>query len=307
VLALLTAVVLGTMGQSAPPPAILMTSVRTGDTEVVIADPRFGDIVNVTRSPASQDRYPMWSPDGRDIVFTSDRRLHETFDLYRIRVGGTTVRTLTKVKPGGTCYFPTWSGGLIYFGFDPGDGTPAVIARVPANGGDMHIVGPGRDPAISPDGRTVAFTDRLERGYVVFLMPAQGGPRRQLTAHQNEIGAVTPTWSPDGTRILYSDQVGEGLELFVVDVRTGVSRQLTRLEAFATSPSWSPDQSLISFRVTDEAYWRRADARTYAYQEKRADKRPLWTMKADGSDAHVVETLRFVGAIDGSRGAWRPR
>ncbi len=43
----------------------LVTSVRTGDTEVFIADPVTGDLFNVTRSPASEDRYPCWSPNGK--------------------------------------------------------------------------------------------------------------------------------------------------------------------------------------------------------------------------------------------------
>ena len=43
---------------------LLVTSVRTGDTEVFVADPTTGDMFNVTRSPKSEDRYPCWSPDG---------------------------------------------------------------------------------------------------------------------------------------------------------------------------------------------------------------------------------------------------
>lgn len=43
----------------------LVTSVRTGDTEVFIADPDTGDLTNVSRSPGSEDRYPCWSPDGK--------------------------------------------------------------------------------------------------------------------------------------------------------------------------------------------------------------------------------------------------
>ena len=52
---------------------LLVTTVRTGDTEVFIADPTTGDLFNVTRSPLSEDRYPCWSPDAREIVFMSDR------------------------------------------------------------------------------------------------------------------------------------------------------------------------------------------------------------------------------------------
>ena len=46
---------------------LLVTSVLTGDTEVFIADPTTGDMVNVSRSHKSEDRYPCWSPDGKQI------------------------------------------------------------------------------------------------------------------------------------------------------------------------------------------------------------------------------------------------
>jgi Tol biopolymer transport system component len=53
---------------------LLVTSLRTGDTEVFIADPVSGDLFNVSRSPASEDRYPCWSPDARRVCFVSDRK-----------------------------------------------------------------------------------------------------------------------------------------------------------------------------------------------------------------------------------------
>ena len=52
---------------------LLVTSVRTGDTEVFIADLTTGDLFNVSRSLKSEDRYPCWSPDGKQICFMSDR------------------------------------------------------------------------------------------------------------------------------------------------------------------------------------------------------------------------------------------
>ena len=32
----------------------------------------------------------------------------------------------------------------------------------------------------------------------------------------------------------------------------------------------------------------------------------IWLVRPDGSDAHVIECLRFQCAIDGSRASWRP-
>jgi Tol biopolymer transport system component len=49
----------------------LVTSIRTGDTEVFLVDPYLGDAKNLTRSPESEDRYPCWSPAGKTIAFTT--------------------------------------------------------------------------------------------------------------------------------------------------------------------------------------------------------------------------------------------
>ncbi len=46
-------------GGEFPGHKLLITSVRTGDTEIFLVDPFYGDWTNLTRSPASQERYPM--------------------------------------------------------------------------------------------------------------------------------------------------------------------------------------------------------------------------------------------------------
>jgi TolB protein len=285
---------------------ILITSVRTGDTEIFVVDPYFADSINLTRAPSSQERYPMWSPDGTKIVFTSDRAGQDTYNLYVMDADGKDVKALTHVKPHADCYFPTWAGNLIYFGYDAGDGSEAVVGRINPDGSGFAVIGPGRDPAISPDGKAIAFTQKVGKGFPVFVMDADGKNVRQLTTHEDEIGAVTPTWSPDGSKILYSDQVGEALELFVMDRDGKNQTQLTHLGQIASSPAWSPDMKDITFRVTDYPYWRYPDAKEYVYKEKKPDKRPVWVMNADGSNPHILEALHFNIALDGSRAVWKP-
>src|SRR5262249_2716269 len=84
---------------------LLVTSVRTGDTEIFIADPVTGDLTNVSRSPNSEDRYPCWSPDGKRIAFTSDRG-GGPINLYVMDAGGGGVQRL--LASPGVCYMPSW-------------------------------------------------------------------------------------------------------------------------------------------------------------------------------------------------------
>src|SRR5439155_1843633 len=61
-------------------------------------------------------------------------------------------------------------------------------------------------PALSPDGRFVAFTSREEHHPEVYCMPAAGGPAARLTF----LGATATVrgWTPDG-RILFTSEAGQ--------------------------------------------------------------------------------------------------
>ena len=302
-----------TNAQPSPPNTrLLTTSIRTGNTEVFWINPATGDAFNITKAPASEERYPVWSPDGKQVVFTSNRSgatLAGTYNLYIANADGTHVRQLTAQPPPVVFYFPSWTadGRHIWFSLADDVKGKAVIGYVTPDGKEYKEVANGRDGAISPDGQTVAFTKQVGKGYCLFAMDADGKNVRQLTQHEDEIGAVAPTWSFDGKQILYSDQVGDALELFIYELATKQSRQLTTLGKISSSGAWSPDGKWVTFRVTGDAYWRNATARDKAYQDKQPDKRPVWMVSiAPGSTPFLLEPLRYHCAIDGSRAAWYP-
>ena len=297
---------------SVPNTRLLTTSIRTGNTEVFWINPATGDAFNITKAPNSEERYPVWSPDGKRVAFTSNRAGATpagTYNLYIANADGTNVRQLTTQAPPAVYYFPSWTadGSQIWFSLADDAKGKAVIGYVSPDGKDYKEVANGRDGAISPDGKTVAFTKQVGKGYCLFAMDADGKNVRQLSQHEDEIGAVAPTWSFDGRQILYSDQVGDALELFIYDLATKQSRQLTSLGKISSSGAWSPDGKWVTFRVTGDAYWRNATARDKAYQDKQPDKRPVWMVStAPGSMPFLLEPLRYHCAIDGSRAAWVP-
>jgi TolB protein len=286
---------------------LLTTSIRTGDTEVFIIDPVTGDAFNVTKAPDSEERYPIWMPDGKRVVFTSNRDDVKTFNLYIANADGTSVKRLTNETGGAVYYFPSVQadGQKIWFSMAKDD--KAIIGYVSTDGKEYKEVADGRDGAISPNGKHVAFTKKLSKGFPVSMMDADGKNQKQITTHEDEIGAVAPTWSTDGKKLLYADQVDEFLEVFSCDADGNNQKQLTNLKKISSSAAWSPDGRFITFRVTDFAYWRDSKTQSKTYQEKLGDKRPVYIMKADGSDVQLLETLHYHCAMDGSRAAWKPK
>ncbi len=283
----------------------LVTSVRTGDTEVFIADPATGDMFNVSRSPSSEDRYPCWSPDARQICFMSDRE--GATNLWICQVDGSGLRRLNRTPA--VCYMPSWRqtprGERIVFGKH---GERPEMASIRPDGTEEEILGEGHDPALSPDGRFICYTGHRDGGVTVFVMNHDGAGKRQVVQQVSPVGATFPNWSPDSQQLVYSFPVGDALELFIINLDGTGQRQLTHFggHSVCTPSDWSPDGQWISFRRTDERYWSNRERMLKVYAEKPADKRPVWVIRPDGTGAAVVEPLRFQMAIDGSRAAWKP-
>lgn len=286
---------------------LLTTSIRPGDTEVFIFDPVTADALNVTKAPSSEERYPIWMPDGKQVVFTSNREDEKTFNLYIANADGSQVRKLTHETGGAVYYFPSVQedGRRIWFSITKEEKT--MIGYVSPDGKEYREVANGRDGTISPDGKWIAFTQNTGKGFPLFLMKSDGTDVKQITQHIDEIGAVAPAWSPDGKRILYADQVGDFLEIFICDRDGQNVKQLTRLNKISSSAAWSPDGKYITFRVTDDAYWRNTQTRVKAYEEKTGDKRPVYIMRSDGTDVQIIEALHYQCGIDGSRPMWKPK
>jgi tricorn protease len=89
-----------------------------------------------------------------------------------------------------------------------------VATRLTTHAGEEGL------PAISPDGKTVAFIATYEGPTEVYTMPIAGGPPRRRTFGAGLVSCVG--WTPDG-RLLYSTDAHSGLpdlQLVVLDLRT---------------------------------------------------------------------------------------
>jgi Tol biopolymer transport system component len=79
----------------------------------------------------------------------------------------------------------------------------------------------------------------------IFDMPSGRVRHRVEVAQVDQI--FSPTWSPDGGRIAFSGMKGGVTDIYVIDLATGEVMPLTNDAYSDLQPSWSPDGSEIAF------------------------------------------------------------
>jgi TolB protein len=214
--------------------SILFTRNQSGNNDIFVQD-RFGQVRNLTNHPAS-DEWARWSPDGKQIVFGSNRD-NGVFQIFVMNADGT--GTPTQVTyPTVLSRFASWSpdGKRLVFrhGIDinvmnaDGAGAPVPLTQELAPSFAQM-------PVWSPDGRHIAFMSFREGYCSVFLMTADGNNQTNLTPKDpadanNTWCSRAPSWSTDGREIYFMSlrpSTGGVTEIFVMNMDGSDLRQLT--------------------------------------------------------------------------------
>jgi Tol biopolymer transport system component len=232
------------------------------------------------RGPATpavvRDGAPHWSPDGREIVFFSERQNGKA-DLFVMSADGTGRRAVMET-PDVDEGAPSWSPDGQRLAFDSDRHGNFEIFTVGVDGRDLRRLTshPARDlaPAWSPDGTRIAFMSNRDTpgGFDVYVMNADGtGVERLTTAGSSWF----PQFSPDGRSIAMHVH----RDVHVLDLETRELRRLTTDPDNGMYPTWSADGRL-------------------AFMSWRAGRTEIFTMDVHGSNQTRLVSLPPGGAID---------
>lgn len=259
---------------------IAYVSSQTGNKEIVIMDWDGHNLLQLTRN-GSINLNPDFSPDGREILFTSYKRRNP--DLYKRALSNTVEVPVSSRK--GLNITGTWSpdGSRIALALSK-DGN-AEIYTLARDGSHpirlTHSEAIEVSPVWSPDGTRIAFvSDRLGKPQI-FVMNSDGKNVRRLTT----AGAynVNPRWSPKGDKIAYARMQSGGFQIYTINADGTGDTQLTS-SGSNENPAWSPDGRFIAFsskRSGEAIYVMRGDGsgQTRVSRGKGSATQPAWSTR----------------------------
>ncbi|MHB8484518.1 MAG: S41 family peptidase [Candidatus Acidiferrales bacterium] len=202
---------------------------------------------------SAKDLWPMWSADGRELYYASDRSGAQ--NIWAQPVGGK-AREVTQFKAGRVLWPAISNDGRTivferHFGIwklDTGTGRVNEVAitrrGIPAGPAVEHLrlTDHIRDLALSPDGKKVAF---VAHGEVFAASAKDGGDAMRVTYTPGEESEVR--WAPDSRRLVYvSDRDGVP-HLFLYDFATSKETRLTHDSGADAAPRFSADGKMLAF------------------------------------------------------------
>jgi Tol biopolymer transport system component/DNA-binding SARP family transcriptional activator len=203
---------------------------------------------------ANLNTSPVWMPDGRSLLFVSDR--DGTRDIYRIALGRSggpvelPVRLTTGLQPhtidisrdGRVVTYASYTDYANIWSLPIPNGTPVSAAGAqPMTVGHQSIEG----MAISPDGRWLAFDSDRGGAQAIYRMLLPSGEPEPLSVDSGD--DFMPSWSPDGREIAYYGFREGRRRLFVMSVNGESPSRVVPDSDNQRYPDWAPDGKHLVF------------------------------------------------------------
>ncbi len=186
---------------------IIFSSFRSGNADVWKISESGGDPVQIT-DHEGWDNGPSWSPDGQQIVVSSQQAGGAQV-LWVLPIGGGGGEQLT-TRPG---YEPDWySGDIAFRSGDMNIYVTSLVGMTPV----QITWDPARDltPCWSPDGTALAFTSDRSGSEDIWVWSFSDSRLSQLTFHSGR--DYHPAWSPDGQWIAFSSDRNGTVDIWLI-------------------------------------------------------------------------------------------
>jgi len=238
----------------------------------------------VAQGPRNQHR-PVWSPDGAELVFMSDRTLD--WELYTMHLDGSGLTRLTSHL--GWDGYASLSGDGGAIAYDRRDDAFVIVVRDLASGREQLLVseeGFAGSARWLPGDRELVFVSSRDGNRNIVRIQRDGSGRRNVTDTPEDEHDPAP--SPDGRRLLMAVNLGDrGSALDLMELDGGVRTRLVTSSGYLYGTAWSPDGRWITFNTDEdgdqEIFRMRPDGteRTRLTDNDVADHQASWS--PDGS------------------------
>ena len=234
----------------APEGQLVFTLVETENADLWSLDPATLQRHRLTTDPAD-DYQPTASPDGRTIVFSSNRA--GAPGLWSMSRDGTHVVRLTTGGDTRPSFSP--DGKWVAFQRSGGEATPWGVFRLELDTSAVHevTVPSTMRPDVSPDGRFVAHYWMTPERWVMAVTPVEGGVPTAILP----VGPTHPErvvhWTTDGRALTFIDGVGGASNIWLQPLDRGPRRQLTHFTSGRIATfDWSSDGSKLAWMEVQE-------------------------------------------------------
>jgi TolB protein len=255
---------------------IVFTCTRSDLMQLCMVIPTgVGGVARLTGETA-HDFYPSFSPNGKTILFASNRV--GKYNLYLKQLDGDILTQLTNDIGDVSSASFSPDGKQIVFS-NSVDGKPSSLWTVDSDGTHLLMLYEGAgniaSPVWSPNGKSIAFamsSAAAPESYEVFILDMETKNIAPVTkGHLSNTGGSVD-WSPDGRfLLLFAGTPGDN-DIYTLELVSGEIKQLTDGGNNA-APSWSPDGRWIVFNSM-----------------RASENANIFIMRPDGSDVRQLTT-----------------